>query len=419
MKGNIGLGDELPAEADTITAVQFSDEEGEFLATGDLGGRIVIFKRNQGSKSNGAQSKYGLYSTFQSHEREFDYLKSIEIEEKINQIKWLKRKSASNFLLSTNDKTVKLWKISERDRKVADGNYNLGYIKGAVKRTSSKLVLPRIESMKTIIEVSPRRVYANAHTYHINSISVNPNQETFISADDLRINLWHHEITSEVFTIVDLKPTNMDQLTEVISCAEFHPKMDALFAYGSSNGVARICDTRLNSTSDIPAKTLDAPNDMRGFFSEILSSLSDVKFSPNGKYLLTRDYLNCYVWDLAMERKPVETYNVHDHLQSNLCSLYKSEDIFDKFEACWSGDDRKVLAGSYSNSFHTFDRYSTSESIFEAGNYGHLDRKQRKEMDPDKMKFEKKIMHCAYHPTNDLIALAASNNLFLYIGDRN
>lgn len=55
-----------------------------------------------------------MFCTFQSHEAEFDYLKSLEIEEKINQIKWLKKKSAANFILSTNDKTIKLWKISER-----------------------------------------------------------------------------------------------------------------------------------------------------------------------------------------------------------------------------------------------------------------------------------------------------------------
>ena len=38
----------------------------------------------------------------QSHELEFDYLKSLEIEEKINKIRWLKRKNPAHFLLSTN-----------------------------------------------------------------------------------------------------------------------------------------------------------------------------------------------------------------------------------------------------------------------------------------------------------------------------
>ncbi len=48
------------------------------------------------------KSEYNLYSTFQSHEPEFDYLKSLEIEEKINKIRWLRRKNPSHFLLSTN-----------------------------------------------------------------------------------------------------------------------------------------------------------------------------------------------------------------------------------------------------------------------------------------------------------------------------
>jgi len=57
----------------------------------------------QGFYSNGIRtSEYNVYSTFQSHEPEFDYLKSLEIEEKINQIKWLKKKNAANFILSTN-----------------------------------------------------------------------------------------------------------------------------------------------------------------------------------------------------------------------------------------------------------------------------------------------------------------------------
>ena len=40
-------------------------------------------------------------------------------------------------------------------------------------------------------------------------------QETYLSADDLRINLWHMEITDQSFNIVDIKPANMEELTEV------------------------------------------------------------------------------------------------------------------------------------------------------------------------------------------------------------
>lgn len=51
----------------------------------------------------------------------------------------------------------------------------------------------------------------------------------------------------------------------------------------------------------------------RSFFSEIISSVSDVKFSHSGRYLLTRDYLTAKVWDLNMDKGPVETYQVRRH----------------------------------------------------------------------------------------------------------
>ena len=58
--------------------------------------------------------EYRFYCEFQSHEPEFDYLKSLEIEERINKIRWCKGRAGPLFLLSTNDKTIKLWKIYEK-----------------------------------------------------------------------------------------------------------------------------------------------------------------------------------------------------------------------------------------------------------------------------------------------------------------
>jgi len=56
--------------------------------------------------------------------------------------------------------------------------------------------------MDLMVEAMPRRVFSNAHTYHINSISVNSDYETFMSTDDLRINLWNLEITNRSFSIL-------------------------------------------------------------------------------------------------------------------------------------------------------------------------------------------------------------------------
>jgi serine/threonine-protein phosphatase 2A regulatory subunit B len=101
----------------------------------------------------------------------------------------------------------------------------------------------QVTSTEVLLAARCKKVYANAHTYHINSISVNSDQATFLSADDLRINLWSLEITEQSFNVVDIKPSNMEDLTEVgtacsgapfsrssdrlllqvITSAEFHP----------------------------------------------------------------------------------------------------------------------------------------------------------------------------------------------------
>lgn len=44
---------------------------------------------------------------------QFDYLKSLEIEEKINKIRWCHTANGALFLLSTNDKTIKFWKVGK------------------------------------------------------------------------------------------------------------------------------------------------------------------------------------------------------------------------------------------------------------------------------------------------------------------
>lgn len=43
--------------------------------------------------------EYGYLTEFQSHEPEFDYLKSLEIEEKINKVRWCYGQSAGKMLV--------------------------------------------------------------------------------------------------------------------------------------------------------------------------------------------------------------------------------------------------------------------------------------------------------------------------------
>ncbi|PVG01925.1 hypothetical protein CPB86DRAFT_698381 [Serendipita vermifera] len=414
--GDKGDVDDI-TEADIISTVEF-DHTGDYLATGDKGGRVVLFERNQTKKG----CEYKFYTEFQSHEPEFDYLKSLEIEEKINQIKWCPRQNSAHFILSTNDKTIKLWKVFEKSlRVVSENNLNDGQRPLPPPTSAAALRLPRLQQQDHIIAATPRKVYANAHAYHINSISINSDGETYISADDLRINLWNMGISNESFNIVDIKPVNMEELTEVITAAEFHPVHCNQFMYSSSKGTIKLADMRESALCDRYAKMFEEEEDPsnRSFFSEIISSISDVKFSSDGRYILSRDYLSLKIWDTKMESRPIRTIQIHDHLRGKLCDLYENDCIFDKFECTFSGDGSHVMTGSYHNYFRIYDVDGSSDVILQADKSAFkadvLPIKQPG-MTMDAVDFSKKILHGSWHPRENTVAIAATNNLFIWSG---
>ena len=102
--------------------------------------------------------------------------------------------------------------------------------------------------------------------------------------------------------------------------------------------------------------------------------------------------------------------------------------IFDKFECAWKGDDTQIMTGSYNNFFRMFDRGGSKwESTFEASREnvrpGQVlkprkvcvtNKRKKDEISVDCLDFNKKILHSAWHPKDNVLAVAATNNLYLY-----
>ncbi|KAE8674141.1 Serine/threonine protein phosphatase 2A 55 kDa regulatory subunit B beta isoform [Hibiscus syriacus] len=485
--GERTAGEEVQ-EVDIISAIEF-DKTGDHLATGDRGGRVVLFERTD-TKDHAPRRylermdypinrhpEFRYKTEFQSHEPEFDYLKSLEIEEKINKIRWCQTANGALFLLSTNDKAIKFWKVQEKKlKKVSEMNLDpqktVGNGNMACSSNSNSpipflanggspdksynylendfsfppgglpsLRLPVVTSQETNLVARCRKVYAHAHDYHINSISNNSDGETFISADDLRINLWNLEISDQSFNIVDVKPANMEDLTEVITSAEFHPTHCNMLAYSSSKGSIRLIDLRQSALCDSHAKLLEEPESpgSRSFFTEIIASISDIKFAKDGRYILSRDYMTLKLWDINMDSGPIATFQVHEYLRPKLCDLYENDSIFDKFECCLSGDGLRVATGSYSNLFRVFGCApgSTEATTLEASknpmrrqiqtpsrpsrSLSSITRVVRRgaetsgiDANGNAFDFTTKLLHLKWHPTENSIACAAANSLYMY-----
>ena len=398
-------------------------------------------------------------------------MKSLEINERINKISWLPRTHNAHFILSTNDKTIKLWKIKERQvQSVLENNFSLSQRSG---NCSNGLILPKVVSREKVVAATPKRIFSSAHAYNIHSISPSSDGEIFISSDDLRINLWNLNSSDIAFNVVDVKPPTIEDLTEVITSATFHPKQGNLFMYSTSRGNLRLCDLRDSALCDQSSMNFGGPNcnnnnsnsnsnissgdpnntSSNGFFDEIISSVTDVKFSPDGNSFLSRDYLYTHLWDMRMDSGPLMTLPIHDHIKPRLCDLYDNDSVFDKFECSFNYDGSSILSGSYNNylkvtnanadasasvRLSSMDLIHADKSIFRnpsalkrtkssnnSNNFLPNSNSSSKSFlkkssswedfsNLGSIDFSKKILHFSPHPRENSVAIASASNLFIF-----
>lgn len=372
---------------------------------------MVIFRKNVTTPGKSLHESLTCipHFQFQAFEVEFDFLKSLDIESKINQVRFyeIPNKVA---LLTANDRTIKLWKISDRYEHAGDS------VK-ALKQGKS-LRLPKKKGASTAT-AKASRLYKNAHAYHINSLDICSDAATFLSADDLRINLWNIERSDTAFNLVDFKPLNMTELNEVITCTRYFPEQSNLFHFSTSKGILRVSDLRESACTTSYSKTFKGisgdTNTPKGAYTELISAITDVKLSQSERYFAVRDYMTVKVWDIRMEIEPVDTITVHDHIEPHMSELYSSEAIFDKFEICFSPDGTKILTGSYNNKFYVYDVSNPSVPIAEASTPDFISDNDSDSGDPSSsFNPSKRNLHYAYHPSGDGIAVAGLAGLHLY-----
>lgn len=323
-------GQEISLEENMLTALEF-DRSGDMVATGNKSGKLVLYilgdsgtvdnidhvgspvnhspavtdrktlsskaqsptsspnSRNSrkektlgkdcanGSSLRHSKSEWSVYHQFLSHATQFDYLKSVEVEPKINMIKFCQPVGSSTCLLTTNDKCIKLWKVSPQSNSFVPGCV-ASFCDGRTARHFSLPYKMTKSPKDTRARSYTRRVYNDAHAYHINSLSLCADGESFLSADDLRINMWHLERSDVSLTVTDVKPVNMEDLAEVITVAAFHPTDAQMLLYATSRGLVKMADLRQHClTSQL--RVFEEPEEANktGYFSEIIASISGLE----------------------------------------------------------------------------------------------------------------------------------------------
>jgi len=319
-------------ELDDVTALRFR-ADGAFAAVGDGAGNLRVLRTDAAAAGGGC----GACCDFKAQEAEFDCLKSVEIEERINGVSWVPH--AASQLLTCNDKTVKLWSV----RSIT------GSTRGARRGGGGGGCVEQ-----------QRRVFSNAHGYSINALSCCSDGETFLTADDLRINVWSLERADECLNALDCKPGDMETLSEVITAAAMHPTHCHILAYSTSAGTVNLHDLRQRALCDSALaqqfrQGLGGAAGGQGFFSEIAGCISDFKFGgATGRAMATRDFLRVTVWDTAMPGKPVCSSLMREDYPARMAQMYNEDRAFDQFSLSFSGSGEEVATGLYGGLVRTF-----------------------------------------------------------------
>lgn len=79
--------------------------------------------------------------------------------------------------------------------------------------------------------------------------------------------------------ILDMKPKSMDELTEVITAATFHPSHNSVFLYSSSRGCIKMGDMRASALCDQHAK---GQRQLRAFVRSYDSNLPPIPRDGGG-----------------------------------------------------------------------------------------------------------------------------------------
>lgn len=82
-------------------------------------------------------------------------------------------------------------------------------------------------------------------------------------------------------------------------------------------------------------------------FSELVLAGSSFQFAPDGRHVVTRNYMHGSIWDVRQSSTPLRTFEVHEHLWSRLVEAYDNESIFDHLGCAVSPNGQHVALGSY------------------------------------------------------------------------
>ncbi|EAX82803.1 hypothetical protein TVAG_481490 [Trichomonas vaginalis G3] len=378
---------------DTISVLAFS-QNGQFLASGDQAGRVVIFQLQPPRNANG-KTVVSFVNQVHAHKNQFDYFRSELAEPKINSLSWVKSNSLNPLLLTCNSHEAKLWRMNQAAKPT------WGPLDTTLSADQFTLPSPRQIEIKYTTEHV--KTFTDIHTEYLIDVQTLSDQKSFVMVDVGCVKLWDMERSVESVSLFRVPQQNVELTASAVT-----PTLPSAILIADDAGFAKIIDMRQQAEDPSPSLTFNIKqhtNPKRSVSG--CEYVGSVAFSNDGINIVTRTFGEAQVWDVRNPSAPAAQCDVQ-WFPGQMEWLANDEYTKDIFRTCFTPSG-KVVTGNYSADFISWDWKTNEINRHKAVSA----RTPRTPQDPGR-DFSKRVTVCEAHPRHEIVAVVSTAALYLF-----
>ncbi|KAH0795084.1 Protein phosphatase PP2A regulatory subunit B [Histomonas meleagridis] len=390
------FGDHVPLSNfkpdDTISAMAFSSD-GQFLASGDQAGRVVVFRLNENGKR---QPTVSFVTQVHAHKAQFDYFHSELSEMKVNSLKWVPRQALNPLLITCNSHDAKLWRFNASPKIVWNEFDDCQLI-------DDSFIFPTFRQKDTEYSAECVKTFNDIQTEYIVDLQTLPDQHSFIMVDVSCVKLWDMERDIKSVCLCKVSQQEPEIITSAIHSSQPHA-----FIIGDDDGVCKMFDMR-QQAEDIPPLFEIYTSDFASRNQQMsgCDSVGSIVFSPDGNNFAVRRFGDVQVWDIRNTSSPTAKLDVQ-WFPGQMEWLINEEYVKDQFRTAFTAKG-KIVTGCYSADYIAWDWKNNKTSKHRAVGA----RTPRPPPEPGR-DFSKRVTVCEAHPKDEIVAVVSTAALFFF-----
>lgn len=364
---------------DFISALSFN-QSGNFLATGDVSGRVVIFRYTN-------QNQIEFVTQMHAHKSEFDYLRSELSEPRVYAIRWIPKTDVNPLFLTANMHEVKLWRLSQTPRPT----WEL-----PEQNSSDQIIFPKLKSYEVKYEAVQMKKFFDVETECLVSIEAISDQTSFLMVDIGGVKLWDMNRDVPPVPYFQLSTTRAELTSSAVT-----PQIPYAILIADNTGYIRMLDMRQQSTNLTPAANINVVNAVdKSTFTNGCQFVSSIRFLNDGVHFMSRIFGHCMVYDMRNPSHAEAVAEVQNY-QSKMNIIVSQKYYRDYFSSSVLCTD-EVVTGKYGNQYCVWDWKNNQQYPQIAGN----------EL-VESTDFSRRVGVTECHPREPVTAIASSTSLYI------